>query len=189
MRKKATIEKEILLRARDGDQEAFEHIVYTYERPIFSFIYRLIGGHRDDAAELTQEAFLKLYQSMGNYNPEKEFSAWLFTIARNTVYDRLRKKQRQKEYYDIDDPENPKDLPDNRESVRSMSRRVEEKLDIEEALSHVKTNYREILLLYYWQEYTYEEIATILGIPVNTVKTHIRRAKLAVLKELVKENV
>lgn len=184
MGRKAHIKKEVLMRAKKGDEKAFETIVTTYQKPIFSFIYKLVGKQPNDAEELTQDAFLKLYKSIDTYNPEKKFSSWIFTIARHTAYDNMRRTMKKKVYFSIDNPDDPFEPSDTKTSRSPQAKTIEEKIDIEQALSQVRDIYRQTLVLYYWHQYSYKQIAETLDIPLNTVKTHLRRAKEAVSEEL-----
>ncbi|MBI2482654.1 RNA polymerase sigma factor [Candidatus Uhrbacteria bacterium] len=170
---------EILIAAKRGDMHAFTHIVSHYEHRIYGFIIRMVNN-RDDAAELTQETFLKLYQHIHTYEPGRPFGAWMFTIARHVVYDWFRKSARHRVYLAFDDPDSNEDPPDTHADAFRSPLQLAAQLDIERALAGLRPIYREVLLLHYWQGYTYDEIAGIISVPTNTVKTFVRRAKIAI---------
>ncbi|MBI4433503.1 RNA polymerase sigma factor [Candidatus Uhrbacteria bacterium] len=171
--------EEILVAAARGDLAAFERVVSSYERRIYGFIIRMVNN-RDDAAELTQETFLKLYQHMDTYDPARPIGAWIFTIARHVVYDWFRKTARHRVFLELDDDEQTNDLADTHADAFRSPLHLAEQLDIEHALRELRPIYREVLLLHYWQGYTYDEISEIISVPTNTVKTFVRRAKIAI---------
>lgn len=169
-----------ILAAQRGSTRAFEQLLARYERPVYSYISRLVREARD-AEDLTQETFLKVYRAFRTYNPEKRFSTWLFTIATRTVYDWLRKKRRAPHPVALDEEEG---------SVETLEPSVpynliEDLLDLERALDHLKPIQKTVLLLFYREDFTYEEIAAALKMPTNTVKTHLHRAKCALRTYLV----
>lgn len=137
----------------------------------------------EDAADLTQEAFLRLFQVIGSYRGETKFTTWLYRLVTNLGLDQLRKRGRAREadldettvdWPDLDpeiDPELNQDRAETRERVRA-------------ALDELPTAYRLALTLYYFRELKYEEIAAILGLPLNTVKAHLRRGKMALAQRL-----
>lgn len=170
--KYVAINPEIIISAQNGSIDDFENIVSHYEKPVFNFIYRMVGN-AVDSADLTQEVFIKLYLNLHRYDPEKKFSTWLFTIVQRTVFDWLRKKRRNKEVLIVDDPKRFVEPAQEREE------NVAHKIDVEKAFKHLKENYKAVLMLYYWQGYNHQEIGEILHRPMNTIKTLMRRAKQA----------
>lgn len=172
-------EKELLNQAKTGNPEAFEKLLFIYEKPIYNYLYRLTG-RREDAEDLTQKTFIKLYKSLHLINPDKSFKSWLYKIAANTAYDWFRKKKRLREIA----------LPEDNclnETIEPDPAyyRIEAGYDLGKALSAIKPAYKSILLLYYKDCLSYEEIADSLSLPVNTVKTHLRRAKQELKNELM----
>lgn len=177
------IDKITILGAKNGELTAFEEIVKIYEQQIYSFVFRMVGN-KSDAEDLTQEAFLRLYLHIDEYNPDKNFEAWLYTITRRIVYDWLRKKKSSRETFVLDDPNSNSSKVLSQDGSEKNIKRTEEDIskiiDIENALSHLSPNYREVLLLFYWEGYSYAEISEIIDVPLNTVKTLIRRAKVSI---------
>jgi RNA polymerase sigma-70 factor (ECF subfamily) len=166
------ISNEILDRAKAGDMQSFEKILFWYEKTIFNYVFAIVR-HRQDAEDLAQEVFLRLYKNIKSFNPEYKFQTWLYTIATNVVRDWFRKKKRQPELFLIDDPDSKFETIDEDFSYNKL----ETTKDIQDGLNALKPAYRMVLTLFYWQGFGYEEIAGILSLPVNTVKTHISRAK------------
>ncbi len=175
-------EKELVAAAKEGNLEAFEQILFAYEKPIYSYVYRLVR-QKEDAQDLTQETFVKLYKHIDAVDSEKNFRAWVYKIATNTVYDWLRKKQKRQELFIIDDPDVQFETVDVETPYQDMQR-VERAKDVETALQKVRPVYRAVLLLFYWQGFGYTEIAHVLSLPLNTVKTYLYRAKHALKDEL-----
>jgi RNA polymerase sigma-70 factor (ECF subfamily) len=172
-------DRELLEKIKLGEIKAFETVFSMYEKPIFGYIYSLVG-HKESAQDIMQEVFLKLWKNRANIDLDGNFKNWLYKIAINTAYDWLRAKKRKPESYIIDDEES------GFETINEDAAYIhlEGKNDIMAALGMVKPAYRNILQLFYYEEMTYEEIAEILDIPLNTAKTNIRRAKEALKKEL-----
>lgn len=151
-----------------------------FQRPVFALVVRMV---RDAALaeDLCQEAFLKVHRHLGSYDPKRKFSSWLFKIAHNTTLDYLRKKQ-------LDtvplEPE-VEGAPDRRETladptVRSPDERLErgDVLDaLNESVAQLRPEYRDVVLLRFQQDLSYQEIAEITDQPMGTVKTHLHRAR------------
>lgn len=165
-------EQAIIKRAQKGDAYAFEQILFRYEKKIFNYSYRLLGT-RHDAEDATQETFVKAYKKITSFHSDQQFSPWIYKIATNTAYDILRKKQTRREN-SLDDPK-----VDAAETIAELSpyKIMERTADLELALHQLKPIHKTVLSLYYWDDLPYQNIAEILNIPVNTVKTHIKRAK------------
>ena len=172
------IDKNILIRAKAGDLEAFEYILFFYEKMIYNYCLRILKNSQN-AKDITQETFIKVYTHRKKIDPEKNIKTWIFTIATNTAYDFLRSKKRKREI----------SLDEENETISSHEAYyLEEGLisDVDKALAQIKFEYKRVLLLFYQQGFAYKEIAEILEMPINTVKTYISRGKEQ-LKELLKE--
>lgn len=172
-------EKELLILAKNENLEAFEKIIFLYEKPIYNYIYRLTG-RREDAEDLTQKTFIKLYKSLKTINLDKNFKSWLYKIATNTAYDWFRKKKREVELL-ITEPEKYFETLEPEDTYYN----IETGQELENALNKLKPIYKSVLLLFYKESLQYQEIAEALNIPLNTVKTHLYRAKEALKKELL----
>lgn len=165
-------DQETLEKLKNHDLKAFEAVFSLYEKAIYGYIYSMVG-HRQNAEDLAQDVFLKLYKNAAKIDPENNFKNWLYKVATNTVYDWLRKKRKGMEVFIIDDEENSFETIDD----SAPYIHIEDAKDLESALDKIKPNYKRALLLFYYEGMTYEEIADILEIPLNTAKTHLRRAK------------
>jgi len=176
------VDKTTILQAKNGNLAAFENIVYRFEKPLYSYLYRLCG-HGQTAEDLTQETFLKIYKNLKKIDPDGNFSSYIFTIATHVAYDFFRKKKHVQELFILDDPESDIETI-TEEHAYTIVEKIENSEFIEKALSQLKTEYKTVLLLFYKEDFSYETIAKTLHIPLNTVKTYLHRAKRA-LKEVL----
>jgi RNA polymerase sigma-70 factor (ECF subfamily) len=152
-------DRKIVERVLKGDTEAFNLLILQWEKPIYNFIYRLIGD-REEAMDLCQESFMKAYRELGTLKDRDRFSAWLYRIAHNTCYSRLRK----------DIGKTFVELQPNTSSHRSP---IEIGLAVEKALQHLPEEQREAVVLKVFHELKFEEIAQIQAAPVSTVKSRL----------------
>ncbi len=166
--------------ARKGSQDAFRELVERYQRPVFGLIVRIVR-RAETAEDLAQEAFLKAYRALARFDPERKFSSWLFKIAHNTALDALRRGGSEPLSLDapIGDQEEAPDPPADPSAENPFERAAGRDLGraLEAAIREIRPEYREILLLRFVEELSYEEIAEVLGIPLGTVKIHIYRAR------------
>ncbi len=165
---------------RNGAPSSFEALLSAYERPIFSYAYRLLG-RREDAEDITQETFVRLWRYRRRLDLNKNVKAFIYKIATNAAYDLLRSRRRHAELLIIDDPETSFETIDPQTPYSS----VEAHADITQALARIPVIYRSVLLFFYKEDFTYEQIAVLLSLPINTVKTRIRRAKAALREHLI----
>ena len=168
--------------AAAGDVNAFRALYERYKAPVMSYVCGLIA-QRHIAEEITQEVFLRAYRARDTYRPEAKFSTWLWTIARNTAYDHLRKK---KELYLVADPEDGETALDRLESPMSDAEtQLMEQVDrvrLERCMAGLSDPQRDALTLRTVSELPYEEIAETLGTSLSSVKSLIFRAKRALLE-------
>lgn len=177
--KNEILSKDILICAKEGDIDAFEQILSFYEKAVFNYCLHILKNSQN-AKDAAQETFIKVYTSRKKIDPEKNIKTWIFTIATNTIYDFLRWKKRKNE---ISLDANIETISDSETYYYTGEGIVS---DVEKALEKINTQYKKALLLFYQQGFQYQEIAEILEIPINTVKTHINRGKEQ-LKEILKE--
>ncbi|WP_025688617.1 RNA polymerase sigma factor [Paenibacillus zanthoxyli] len=167
----------IIHRARRGDKEAFAQLVNRYKGHVYRYAAGMLGD-RMDAEDVSQEAFIKVYYSLSGLDNEYAFSSWIIRIVSNLCKDRLKKRAKEQRL---------RDEPDEAIADRHLPDPLE-KLSIEEAMARLTVDHREILLLHEVQGYRYEEIADILEVPLGTVKSRLFAARMALRKELGKED-
>jgi len=155
----------------EGDDAAFEYLFNRYREAIRRLFVARMGGDRD-ADDLLQETFIKVYINLARYSAEYTFGQWVYTIARNTFIDFVRRRQ---DDLPIDDrfaaPVSTAPTPE--ESVINGQRRAQ----IEHYLDQLEPRYRQLIVMRFFDEYSYEEIAAKLALPLGTVKTRIHRAR------------
>jgi RNA polymerase sigma factor (sigma-70 family) len=170
---------ELVARARVGDDQAFGMLVRRYEQGLIAFCHRMVGS-RDDAEDLAQDCFLRVYRYLGRLRPEAKFSTVLFGMARNLVLNFLRDAKRRGRYrtQSLTDDDalqdrvyNPLDSPDNRARLREL----EERLGC--ALERLSPEHREILLLRELNGLDYDAIAAVIRRRKGTVRSRLARAR------------
>lgn len=169
----------LLIAAQKGNLKAFDALINFYQTPIYNHLYRLTNN-KDDAADLAQETFIKLYKTRERINADDNFRSYLYKIATNTAYDWFKKKKRHPEDLIIDAPDDYFETIEAKQSYYEVERL--ELIGLNMAMDKVKPAYKNILFLYYQQGFTYEEIGEIIGSPLNTVKIGLHRAKKELLK-------
>ncbi|HJV79705.1 sigma-70 family RNA polymerase sigma factor [Noviherbaspirillum sp.] len=165
--------------AKRGDGKAFSELVARYQDRIYRFLLRLTRSP-DDALELTQDTFLRAYQGLERWRPDALFKTWLFRIARNIAFDRLR-RDKLVEFVEL---EQDMDLPDTTAGPEAIFETAQRYRLLEAALERLPAEHREILLLREIEEMAYDEIAAVLNLNVGTVKSRLARARSALLDKL-----
>jgi RNA polymerase sigma-70 factor (ECF subfamily) len=185
-------DKELIVRARKGDERAFRALLAKYERAVFSICLRMVRN-REQAEDLAQESFMKVFSMLERYNPSYAFSSWLFKITSNLCIDSIRK--RKLETLPLDQPiqsaagefsrqyESSEDDP---EKTMMGRERVER---LKEAIESLPPHYRIMILLRHQEDLSYEEIADTLGVPLGTVKARIHRAREMLKNRLAGEDI
>lgn len=167
------IEAECLVRAQQGDDEAFAYLVETYQRPVYNLCYRMLGN-AGDAEDAAQETFIRAYKAIGRYDPSRKFSSWLLTIASNYCIDQHRRKKLSTFSYDsLPVP----DLPDKKPGMEANLALSEKQEQVMEMLEVLGSKDRSAIILRYWYDYSYEEIAQSLSLSVSAVKSRLHRAR------------
>jgi RNA polymerase sigma-70 factor (ECF subfamily) len=177
-------DQDVVLEARAGRQAAYRELVRRYERPIFSLIYRMVRN-REQAEDLSQETFVKALNAIESYRPEYKFSSWIFKIANNVSIDHLRRRELDTLSLDGSPhaltPEaiqaSALQLGDRQETALEELEAKELGGEIEQAIATLRPEYRACILLRHVEGRPYEEIATMLDLPLGTVKTYIHRAR------------
>ena len=163
-----------LERAKQGDEEAFARIVERYQVPVYNLCHRMLADPFE-AEDAAQETFLKAYRSLGRYDMEKKFINWVLTIASNHCVDRLRR--RRLKIVSLDEVV-PGSLPMEKNSGPESSLvEQEDQEEVQELLKELGPRDRAAVVLKYWYEMSYEEIAETLSLTVSAVKSRLHRAR------------
>ncbi len=178
-------DEELAHKVQEGESAAFGTIMERYAARLTRYGRRYLA-REEDIEDVIQDVFLKTYQNMQSYNPAYRFSPWIYRIAHNAFVNVLRKhKHRTFEFVDFDTFVSPLSFSQPQE-VEAETAKLEKIID--EHLSELAPKYREIIILHYFEELSYDEIAEVLHIPIGTVGVRLRRARLA-LKETLKEKI
>jgi RNA polymerase sigma-70 factor (ECF subfamily) len=173
-------DKTLVAKARKGDRKAFEMIVKKYEQPLAGYFVRIVGD-REMALDFAQDVFLKVHASLETFRPAYKFSTWLFKIASNHLIDHWRR--RKIPTVSIDQPLGCGEghltiqVPDEGPSTERTYELAEIRGRIENALGKIPPALAELFVLRHVNEFSYEEIAEIKGLPVGTVKNKVFQAK------------
>ena len=181
-------EEQLIRRAQQGDNGAFEALLLLHQKKVYNLCLRM-SANPDDALDLSQEAFLRAWRSLGQYQFEASFSTWLFRLTSNICIDFLRRKKRRQETsltesYDDSNEGAELSVPDAQPGPEQQAMTNETKIELARAMEQLSPEHREILQLRVVEDLQYEQIADILGVRVGTVKSRLARARLALRKIL-----
>lgn len=182
---------ELVTRAQQGSEKAYRELLGRYERPVFSIIYRMIRD-REQAEDLAQETFVRVFNHIDRYDPKYKFSSWIFKIATNLTIDHIRRKEL--DTVSIDGSRNAvtaEQIEATSITIASQDENPEELLEakelgeeIEGAIGKLRPEYKAAILLRHVEGREYQEIAEILSLPLGTVKTYIHRGRNELREQL-----
>jgi RNA polymerase sigma factor (sigma-70 family) len=185
---RATDDYSVVLQAISGDQQAYDTLLNRYRNSVYHAMFKMVNN-RDDADDLTIEAFGKAFNKLPSYAPNYAFSTWLFKIAINNCIDHIRKKRLKT--YSMDDTITKDSTCEFSHSIRDYEPDPEQMMIHDQKIAHVRhlvqilnTKYRAMIELRYYEELSYEEIATELSLPLGTVKAQLFRAKEILYQQL-----
>ncbi len=171
-------DSDLVRRCLVGDQDAFRLLVQRHERPVYYLIYRMVRNS-EDASDLTQETFVKVFRALGQFDTSRNFSYWINKIASNATIDFMRKRKLRTVSIHpdpMDDDRRPIDLPDAGplpDRRLAAGRRREQ---LEALVDRLAPHYRIVIHLRHMQQRSYDEIAEMLELPLGTVKARLHRA-------------
>lgn len=175
-----TQEKAWATAAQKGDSAAFLHIVEAYQRPVYNLCYRMLGD-AVQAEDATQETFLRVYTKLNTYNHERKFSSWVLSIASHYCIDQLRRRRYQMVSWDDLPPWRwlPATDPEPEDAV--LTNEAHDTLHT--LLDTLPPDYRATIILRYWHEMSYDEIAETLNTTVSAVKSRLFRARQTMITQ------
>jgi len=179
LQKSAASDEDLMAEFQKGNSDAFNILVGRYKDRLMNFVFRYVGDY-NDADDILQETFIRLYVKKEAYAPVAKFSTWLYTIAANLAKTRaLRRRlwESKKGVSELAESGKPADIQAD-DAIRHEI--------IQRALNRIPAKYREVVLLCDIQELTYEEVAEAIGINIGTVKSRLNRGR-SKLKELLKD--
>ncbi len=174
-------ERRLVEAARRGEVESFNGLVRLYEGRVYNLCYRMLG-QSEEAEEAAQEVFLRIYRQLGAYNDAHRFSTWVLSIASHYCIDQLRKRRLTVVPIEsiINWARSRQPQPDD------LALEGEQRDQIQELLHRLPEKYRLALVLRYWHDLSYSEMAQVMKLPENTVKTRLHRAR-QMMASLIKE--
>lgn len=178
-------DEQLVERCRNGEPGAYALLVDRYRTRIFSLILRMVGN-REDAEDLAQEAFVRAFQGLHTFDARQRFSPWLYRIATNHCVSALRRKRLPTLPLTIEGGDDPYELPLPDLSTEPERRWLDQETrrEIHQAILALPERYRVAILLYHMEELSYEEIAQVMEVPLNTVRTFLHRAR-AMLRRML----
>jgi RNA polymerase sigma factor (sigma-70 family) len=189
---KAKQDYSLVQKAQAGDQHAFAQLLNRYWDSVYFMILKM-AHNKDDAEDLTIEAFGKAFKYIHNYEPEFAFSTWLFKIANNNAIDFLRKQHTKTISIDSQgrdaDEDNPVQLQSDTPDPEEVLIGKQKTEFLKTIVNELKPRYSRLVQLRYFEEYSYEEIAETLNLPIGTVKAQLFRAKELLYHIIVSKEV
>ncbi len=162
--------------ARQGDQAAFGMLIEAYQGPVYNLAYRMLN-HAGEAEEAAQEAFIRAYTRLDSYDPQHKFSTWMLSITSNYCIDILRKRRAILLSIDEPLPAHPALMSDRENSPEAQTVHGELSDMVQTLLQQLPEDYRQAVVLRYWYEMSYEEIAEVMQTSVSAIKSRLFRAR------------
>ena len=175
---KTLTDGELIEKAIGGREDEFEELVRRYQRPITGYVYRMLNNY-DASLDVTQEVFIKVYNSLEKYSSEYKFSTWLYRIAHNATIDYMRRNSVYQQSLEAENADGSYQLQieSPRPSPEQEREQSEWRTEIELIVKCLPTVYRELILLRHTQDLSYDEIAEVTNLPLGTVKNRLFRAR------------
>ncbi|MFA5729706.1 MAG: RNA polymerase sigma factor [Candidatus Paceibacterota bacterium] len=168
----------------NGEKDLYREIIRRYEKKLSHYLLKFLSD-RDDMEDILQVVFIKVYKNLYGFDIDKKFSSWIYRIAHNEAVNYLKKRRTGR--ISLDDVEYK--LIDEKADIRGEADKMFLKEDIEKVLNEMNIKYKEPLVLFYFENMSYDEISDILRIPKNTVGTLIMRGKKSIKDKLEEINI
>ena len=169
-----------LEQARRGDQTAFSRLVEAYQRPVYNLCYRMLSN-APEAEDAAQETFVRMFTKLHTYQAERKLSSWVLSIASHYCIDRLRRRRGQ--WLSLDEESMATTLPSHSRGPEAMALREEARDEVQRLVDALPPAYRVPLVLRYWYDLSYIEIAEVMGLTVQAVKSRLHRARLQMMEK------
>jgi RNA polymerase sigma-70 factor (ECF subfamily) len=178
-------DEDLIEKFQRGDIYAYELIVKRYKDQLLNFVYRFLGNH-EEAEDVVQETFLRVYRNRHAYQRVAKFSTWIYTIAGNLARTELRRRNRRRIFslssMGVEDKEY--EISDDVLSPERHTNTVLSEEIIQKEINKLSPKFREVIILRDIQELSYEEISKIIRVPIGTVKSRVNRARLRLQSRL-----
>ncbi len=167
-------DRQLAKEVQEGDDRAFEFLMDRYQDKILRYGQKFLSNNQD-IEDVVQEVFMRAYQNINSFDSRRKFSPWLYRIAHNQFINQLKKKDR--EPIRFFDPEVIFPFYPSKRETDAQVKKEEITDELEKNLDKLKSKYREVIVLYYYQDLSYKEISDILKVPISTVGVRLNRAK------------
>ena len=174
-------ERKLIRMIKAGDYQQYERLIMAYQKPLYVFIWRMVRDS-DDARDICQDTFFKAYKKIRSFKEKSKFSSWLFQIGYRKALDFLARKKRQRAVLHKMETQSLMASHEDEFTVRQAGSVIGQIID------GLHRNQRTALHLFYKEEMTYGEIAAVMKVPINTVKSHIHRGKEIIRDKVSREN-
>lgn len=184
------LEKELIKKSQNGNVESFEELISNYQKKVFNIAFGMMHN-QDDAYDISQEVFIRVFKSIKKFKGQSSFSTWLYRITTNACLDELRKRKNNKNIISIDqeiqleEGEVFRQIEDNGPTPELIVERNELKEIVRDAISQLSNEHKEVIILRDIHGFSYDDIAEIIKCPQGTVKSRINRAR-SMLKDILK---
>jgi RNA polymerase sigma-70 factor (ECF subfamily) len=185
-------DEELVRTVLDGDRERFSELVGRYQSRLVNYLFRLVRNS-DDAHDLAQEVFVRVYQALDRFDPSYRFSTWLFRVAQNAAIDQIRRRRFRmvpigpQEDDGSGNPQRGVELEDEGPSALDTMERKEREAEVRAAIETLPWEYRELIVLRHYGELAYDEIAETKSMPLGTVKNKLFRARQMLKSRLAEQ--
>ncbi|MBN1560224.1 sigma-70 family RNA polymerase sigma factor [candidate division KSB1 bacterium] len=178
-------DEELIRRFQEDDFAAYNAIVHRYKDQLLNFAYRFLGNV-EEAEDIVQETFLRLYRNKHAYRQIAKFSTWIYTIAGNLAKTELRKRKRRRvvSISDMGFEDKDHEIKDELANTEQVANSALTEKIIQQAIDELPPRFRQVIILRDIQELSYEEVGSILRIPLGTVKSRVNRARLKLQAKL-----
>jgi RNA polymerase sigma-70 factor (ECF subfamily) len=178
-------DEELIARFQSGDIYAYEQLVRRYKEPLLNFIFRFIGD-LVEAEDIVQDTFYRVYKNKHYYKEVAKFSTWIYTIASNLAKTELRRRRRKRFFSINKETPNEKEveIPDLKTDPEVEANTVVTEKIIQKAIGKLPQKFRQVIVLRDIQGFSYEEISSIIKVPLGTVKSRVNRARLRLQEDL-----
>jgi len=181
-------ERALIQRCKDGDIDAFDELVTRYEKRVFNFALQITGNY-DDAGDVAQEAFVRVFNSIGTFRGDAVFTTWIYRIITNVYLDERKKAKRHRQtslddYIELEENSVSRQFEDESPTPDQLAENKERSAVVQKAITSLPEYQKLIVTMYHVHNKSYEEIAEILRLPIGTVKSRLNRARRA-LKEIL----
>ena len=178
-------DEDLIENFQEGDLTAYDEIVYRYKDQLLNFAFRFVGNI-EEAEDVVQETFLRLYRNRYAYRRIAKFSTWIYTIASNLAKTELRKRKRRKlvSISDMGFDEKEFEIEDQEADTERVAAGALKEEIIQKAIDELPPRFKQVIILRDIQELSYEEVGEIMAVPLGTVKSRLNRARLKLQAKL-----